>query len=194
MISDIRLCDGLVFEALTDVPAVTRIIFTTAYDQYALKAFDYNCIHYLLKPIDTMQLSNAIIKAFEMSPWQLNSIRSIFGDGARPLRKRFLVTRHDGIEIIKTEEINHISIENGIIYIFTKEYNYAIDIPIDACEKQLDPAKFFRANRQSIVNIDYIAKISNSWGRKAYLTMREFENKKFSLSREKYAELKKWLG
>lgn len=112
VISDIRLSDGLVFDAFDEMNVNTRIIFTTAYSEYAVKAFNYNSIHYLLKPIVREELAAAIDKALRQNPERLSDILPLAG---QPVRKRFLVPWRDGFEIVKVEDVAYLSHDCGTL-------------------------------------------------------------------------------
>lgn len=195
ILSDIRLSDGLVFDAFDDVKCPARIIFTTAYSEYAIKAFRYNSIHYLLKPIVKVELAHAIEKAVTQNPEQLSEIRAVTaGITSGCPRKRFLVPRRDGFEIIKVEDVAFLKHDCGVLYLYRHNGDsFALDLSIDECETQLGSEMFFRANRQFIVNINSIAKLISCWDRKLRITLTDFPDVEILVSRDKSKVLRQWI-
>lgn len=191
VISDIRLSDGLVFDAFDDVDIKTRIIFTTAYSEYAIKAFKYNSIHYLLKPIVREELAAAIEKALRQNPESLSDMRPLAG---QPVRKRFLVPWRDGFEIVKVSDVAYLSHDCGTLRLFLNNgASFPLEMTIDDCESQLPPEMFFRANRQYIVNINSIRKLVSFWDRKIKVVLTDFPEVEILVSRDKSKTLRQWL-
>lgn len=195
IISDIRLSDGLVFDAFDDTDCDTRIIFTTAYSEYAVKAFQYNSIHYLLKPIVKEELAAAIKKAVVQIPERLSEIKQLTAPTVKGApRRRFLVPFRDGFEIIRVEDVAFLKYDCGILRLYRcNGDSYALDMSIDECEEQLDPDMFFRANRQFIVNINAIRKLINYWDRKLRVVLAAFPDEEILVSRDKSKSLREWL-
>ncbi|MDE7024829.1 MAG: LytTR family DNA-binding domain-containing protein [Paramuribaculum sp.] len=195
VISDIRLSDGLVFDALDYVDCKSRIIFTTAYSEYAVKAFQYNSIHYLLKPIVASELKEAIDKAFMRMPENLADIRQLADIlSASTTRKRFLVPWRDGFEIIKTDEVCYLSHDYGTLRLYLANgASFPLDMTIEECETQLSSEMFFRANRQYIVNINAIKKLISFWDRKIKIVLTNFPDVEILVSRDKSKALRQWL-
>ncbi len=191
VISDIRLSDGLVFDAFDEMNVNTRIIFTTAYSEYAVKAFNYNSIHYLLKPIVREELAAAIDKALRQNPERLSDILPLAG---QPVRKRFIVPWRDGFEIVKVEDIAYLSHDCGTLRLFLNSgASFPLEMTIDDCESQLPPEMFFRANRQYIVNINSIRKLVSFWDRKIKVVLTDFPEVEILVSRDKSKTLRQWL-
>lgn len=195
--ADIRLSDGTVFEALDDVAHLPPMIFTTAYDEYAVKAFKYNGIDYLLKPVVESELSAALEKFCQQS-------RDANTSGLRQLlkqmnteckfRQRFLVTVKDEFIIVDVAEVSHIISENGINKMFTFGGEiFILDSALDEIEGQLNPIHFFRANRQCIVNINAIKRVVTSFNRKLKIVLKHYPEVELMVSREKSIRLKAWL-
>lgn len=195
IISDIRLSDGLVFDAFDEVDCDARIIFTTAYSEYAVKAFQYNSIHYLLKPIVREELAAAIAKAVEQNPERLSEIKGLTAPTAKGApRRRFLVPFRDGFEIIRVEDVAFLKYDCGVLRLYRMNGDsLALEMTIDECEAQLDPDMFFRANRQFIVNINAIEKLINYWDRKLRVVLGSFPNEEILVSRDKSKQLREWL-
>lgn len=195
VISDIRLSDGLVFGAFDDVKCTSRIIFTTAYSEYAVKAFQYNSIHYLLKPIVAEELRDAIDKAMRQMPENLGDLKQLAGNlTPNATRKRFLVPWRDGFEIIRTEEVCFLSYDHGILRLYLENgTSFPLDMTIEECEAQLSQEMFFRANRQFIVNINAIKKLVSFWDRKIKVVLTDFPDVEILVSRDKSKALRQWL-
>lgn len=192
--SDIVLGDGLSFDIFEKVPTKGFIIYTTAFDQYTLKAFKLNSIDYLLKPILDEDLSAAIEKFKSFLP----SDNSVSSKEIKQLIKtekttlsRILVKIGYNLKIVQTHEISCFFSENKIVYLQTQERVYPSDFTLDELEDVLDKKKFFRVNRQSIINSEYIKNIHTSPNYKVEL---EFQPKEeITVSRERVKDFKDWL-
>lgn len=198
ILSDIRLTDGLSFDAFTDVLDTIPVIFTTAYDEYALKAFNYNGIAYLLKPIDKDELAEAIEKSKRMfaqtATREITEIYRMLQGKSETYRQRFLVVEKDGYISVPVSEISYISTESGIVRLYLKNGNlHTVDMSLDDIETQLDPMQFFRATRQQIVNISSIQRISNWFNRKIKIILTEYPDVEIVVGKEKVTRLKQWL-
>ena len=162
---DIQLSDGLSFEIFNQVDVSSAIIFTTAYDEYVLKAFKLNSVDYLLKPVDEEELKFALEK-FEKqhqpkSSFDLSEIKKLFTSQSESYKERFSVKIGTSIKIIESDNIECFFSENKASYIHTKENkNYLIDFSLDKVEEQMNPKKFFRINRSQIIQIDSIKEIT----------------------------------
>ncbi len=198
ILADIQLGDGLSFEALKAAPQSIPVIFTTAYDQYAIKAFKFNSIDYLLKPIDKDELKAAISKAFKKNDSNTDAIKelllSLHGEDIR-YRERFLVPYKDGYEVVLVSSISHICTVYKDTRIYLKSGSfYSISLSLDDIIKQLNPARFFRINRQFIVNIDSISQLKTYFAGKARVYLKEYEETEIMCSRERVPMLKSWLN
>lgn len=192
--SDIVLGDGLSFDIFEKVPTKGFIIYTTAFDQYTLKAFKLNSIDYLLKPILDEDLSAAIekFKSFLPSDNSVSSkeIKQLIKTEKNTL-SRILVKIGYNLKIVQTHEISCFFSENKIVYLQTQERVYPSDFTLDELEDVLDEKKFFRVNRQSIINSEYIKNIHTSPNYKVEL---EFQPKEeITVSRERVKDFKDWL-
>lgn len=198
ILADIRLSDGLSFDALKDIPGDIPVIFTTAYDEYALKAFHYNGIAYLLKPIDKEELIEAVEKSRRMiAPSATKEIAEIYRllqGKSEVYRQRFLVTEKDGYITVPVSEISYISAESGLARLYLKnKKQYHIDMTLDDIDTQLDPMLFFRATRQQIVNISSVRRISNWFNRKIKIILTEHPDAEIVVGKDKVTRLKQWL-
>lgn len=192
--SDIVLGDGLSFDIFEKVPTKGFIIYTTAFDQYTLKAFKLNSIDYLLKPILDEDLTGAIEKFKSFIP----SENSVTSHEIKQLIKkekttlsRILVKIGYNLKIIQTHEISCFFSENKIVYLQTQERTYPSDFTLDELEDVLDEKKFFRVNRQFIINSDYIKNIHTSPNYKVELEFQPAEE--ITVSRDRVKDFKDWL-
>lgn len=192
--SDIVLGDGLSFDIFEKIPTRGFIIYTTAFDQYTLKAFKLNSIDYLLKPILDEDLAAAIekFKSFIPSDNSVNSqeIKQLIKKDKTTL-SRILVKIGYNLKIVQTQEVSCFYSENKIVYLQTQERAFPSDFTLDELEDILDDKKFFRVNRQFIINSDYIKNIHTSPNYKVEL---EFQPKEeITVSRDRVKDFKDWL-
>lgn len=198
ILSDIRLTDGLCFDKFNAIPETIPVIFTTAYDEYALKAFDYNGIAYLLKPIDKDELIRAIEKCKRMflnsNTKEIAELCRIMQRKPEVYRERFLIGEKDGYIAVPVSEISFISTDSGVVRINMKKGNqYIVDMSLEDIESQLDPKLFFRATRQNIVNISSVKRIVNWFNRKIKINIIEYPDAEIIVGKEKVSRLKQWL-
>ena len=200
IISDIRLHDRLVFEAFHEVVPRCMVIFTTAYDEYALEAFRHNGIDYLLKPVEQDALANAIRKALPPTsePQNLTTLHPQTPLSAsrelRCFRERILVTRGDELIPLRTDTVRYFSIEDNTVTAYTNQGNsYRIPLTMNDLEQQLNPDLFFRLNRQYIAHIDSIRKISFFFSSKLIVRLIGCDDDHIVISKEKSAQFKQWL-
>jgi DNA-binding LytR/AlgR family response regulator len=194
---DIQLADGLSFEIFEQTLVKTPVIFTTAYDEYALKAFKVNSIDYLLKPVDQNELKNAIDKFKENNtskeiPAQV--FDSILHSLTKKYKNKFVIKVGEHIKVFTIDDVQcFYSMEKYTFLQNNSGRDYAIDYTLDQLEDLLDPSRFFRINRKFIVSSSAVLDIisfSNS-----RLQVRLITNKSDDLivSREKVQDFKKWL-
>lgn len=192
--SDIVLGDGLSFDIFEKVPTKGFIIYTTAFDQYTLKAFKLNSIDYLLKPILEEDLAGAIekFKSFLPSgnPVTSQEIKQLIKKDKTTL-SRVLVKIGYNLKIVQTNEISCFFSENKIVYLQTEDRTYPSDFTLDELEDVLDEKKFFRANRQFIISSDYIKNIHTSPNYKVELNFQPQEE--ITVSRDRVKDFKDWL-
>ena len=196
---DIQLSDGLSFEIFNQVDVSSAIIFTTAYDEYVLKAFKLNSVDYLLKPVDEEELKFALEK-FEkqnqtISNFDLSEIKKLFSSNQQEkFKERFSIKIGTSIKIIETENIECFFSENKASYIHTKENkNYLIDFSLDKVEEQMNPKKFFRINRSQIIQIDSIKEITIYSNSRLKIVLNTYNEQDMIVSREKVSDFKNWL-
>lgn len=198
ILSDIRLSDGLSFDALKEITSPVPVIFTTAYDEYAIRAFKYNSFDYLLKPVDKDELAQAIRKvkqyALNTTEDNLHQLIEAMERSNYKYRERFLIPYRDGYKTVSVNEISYIFTENKIVRLFLRNgTSEAVSISMDDLEKQLNPEHFFRANRQYIVNIDSILFLGNYFGGKLILHLKNYPKEEIVISKDKAPGLKSWI-
>ena len=195
---DIQLSDGLSFEIFNQVDVSSAIIFTTAYDEYVLKAFKLNSVDYLLKPVDEEELKFALEK-FEKqhqpkSSFDLSEIKKLFTNQSESYKERFSVKIGTSIKIIESDNIECFFSENKASYIHIKENkNYLIDFSLDKVEEQMNPKKFFRINRSQIIQIDSIKEITISSNSRLKIVLNTYNEQDMIVSREKVSDFKDWI-
>lgn len=157
---DIQLSDGLSFSIFEQVNVTTPIIFTTAYDQYAIKAFQLNSIAYLLKPIkkreleESLQKYQTIRKAFTVD---VEKLMAVFSGQKAEYKERFLIRIGDIMKKVGVNEVAYIyAMDKSVFLVTFNDKKLPVDYSLDSLERQLDPSKFFRINRGLFVNIESI--------------------------------------
>jgi len=198
---DIQLADGLSFEIFDQVAVTCPVIFTTAFDEYALRAFKVNSIDYLLKPIDTDELSRAMEKFRN-----LHQESSKPGSVAAPVmdrvlqmltksfKSRFLVRAGEHIKTIPAEQVTFFySMEKATFLNTVENKEYDIDYTLEELEGLLNPELFFRINRKYIVSMGAIRDIINYTNSRLKLKLVNSSDNEIIVSREKVTEFKNWL-
>jgi len=193
--SDIQLADGLSFEIYSSVKISCPIIFTTAWDHYAIEAFNTNGIDYLLKPIEEERLAKAIEKAKQFSPsLMLEKILAITDKPVHSFKSRFLVKIGEKIKIIPVEEINGFYSLEKATYMHTKgNRGYCIDFSLDQLETMVDPGKFFRINRKYMVSLDACSNITAWSNSRLKMLIEGIEDQEIIVARERVQEFRDWL-
>jgi DNA-binding LytR/AlgR family response regulator len=194
---DIQLADGLSFEIFEQTIVKTPVIFTTAYDEYALKAFKLNSIDYLLKPIDLGELKNAIDKFKENnSPKEIPAqvFDSIMHSLTKKYKNKFVMIVGEHIKVFTTEDIQcFYSMEKYTFLQNNSGREYAINYSLDQLEDLLDPAQFFRVNRKFIVSFSAISDIISYSNSRLKVKLNSNESDDLIVSREKVQDFKIWL-
>lgn len=197
---DIQLADGLSFEIFEQVKVPCPIIFTTAYDTYALRAFRVNSVDYLLKPVDMEDLARALSKLRQLrGPAALDAeiIRQMMQTlKSRQYKTRFMVKVGDHLTAIAADEIDYFFGENKIVWLRHQNgRKYPVDYTLEQLEDLLDPQHFFRINRQYITAIGVIKDVVAYSNSRLKVTLREpMNNNDILVSREKVEAFKMWLG
>ncbi len=198
---DIQLSDGLSFEIFDVVEVRSAIIFTTAYDEYALQAFKLNSIDYLLKPIDDEDLENAVKKYRSLKPepkklaLDFEDIKKLLIDPLeREYKKRFTVRVGQHLKIINADDVECFYSENKGTYAATFEgRNYLLDTTLENLEKELKPEIFFRVSRKFYININHINDIISYTNSRLQIKLNRFNEHEIVVSREKVRHFKLWL-
>lgn len=195
---DIRLTDGISFEIFNQVNVKSYVIFTTAYDEYALQAFEVNGIDYLLKPIEQKKLDSSIkrVKNFMTSELDTNVV-----DILKKMRlhkdiykSRFLISYKDLFITIPSSDIAYFSSENKIVYLTThSNQRYVIKQTLDELIQELNPEDFFKVTRNYVVSLKSIRKLSQSFDYKLKLELTPTVNDFIIISRERGISFKNWL-
>ncbi|WP_224484515.1 LytR/AlgR family response regulator transcription factor [Robertkochia aurantiaca] len=199
---DIQLSDGLSFEIFEQVDVKSSIIFTTAYDEYALKAFKLNSIDYLLKPIDKEELEAAVEKYRGLAGKQqqltleFEDIKKLLVNPVvRDYKKRFTVKIGQHIKLIGTDEIECFYSQDKGTYAYTEESrNYLLEDTLETLEDELPPDRFFRVSRKHIVNVDAIKDIVAYTNSRLELKLRNFDEHQVIVSRDRVRDFKEWLS
>ena len=194
--SDIQLADGLSFEVYNQVTVDCPIIFTTAYNHYAIEAFQTNGIDYLLKPVEEQRLLKAIEKASHFSPGLvLEKLLAISKPKEAPgYKSRFMVKVGDKIKSIPVEEILVFYSLEKASFIRTKgAHTYCIDYPLEQLEPLLDPEKYFRINRKYIVSIEACNNILAWTNARLRLRIDGIDDSDIIVARERVQDFKIWL-
>lgn len=199
ILMDIQLDDGLCFEIFETITVDIPVIFTTAYDEYTLKAFKVNSVDYLLKPVDEKSLSSAIVKFRKLhyddkDPFK-KDFRQLINEFRNQYKSRFLIKVGEKFRSVTTSEISHFHIAERCV--FLTDFNgkdYGIDYSLEQLNSSLDPRKFFRINRECIVSIDSIALMYSYSSSRLQLTLKNQKpDDLFIVSREKVSEFKRWI-
>jgi DNA-binding LytR/AlgR family response regulator len=199
ILMDIQLDDGLCFEIFETIEIDTPVIFTTAYDEYTLKAFKVNSVDYLLKPIDEKSLVSALEKFKKLyyndkDPFK-RDFRQLINEFRNQYKSRFLIKIGEKFRSVPTGEISHFHISERSVFLSDLQgKDCGIDYSLDQIQAILDPRRFFRINRECIVNIDAISLMHSYSSSRLQLILKNLEkNDLFVVSREKVAEFKKWI-
>ncbi|WP_420149696.1 LytR/AlgR family response regulator transcription factor [Spirosoma sp.] len=204
ILMDIELADGQSFEIFEQTPVESPVIFTTSYDEYALKAFKVNSIDYLLKPIKRHELEASLAKHKRLLDRPNTQDRVVFDSLVQQLRqqlqptehrKRFLVRHLTQWMPVEVSDIAYFFSEEGVSLFRTKtNQKFSIDYTLDELESMLDPTQFFRANRQFIVDIGAVQQIHPHFNNKLKLTLKPASEHEVLVSRERATDFKKWMG
>ena len=201
IISDIQLSDGLSFEIYKKVDLACPVIFTTAYDQYAIEAFKVNSIDYLLKPIKKDELEKAVMKykkinqAAAVPLMDINKLLQSFNPAGTEYKKRFVVRYGEHIKTINIEEVVYFYTEDKVNFLCTRDSRrFVIDFNLDTLESTLDPKIFFRINRQYIIGIHSIGEMLAYSKSRVLIKLNPAAKHETIVSTERSADFKHWLG
>ncbi len=193
---DIQLADGLSFSIFDKISINSKIIFTTAFDHFAVKAFRVNAIDYLLKPVDQQQLEEAVSRVISLQGTQSIAplLEQLIQKNTVNYRRRFLVKLGQQLHHVNTDQIAYFFSEDGYSFIKTLDgKRWSIDDSIDILGDQLDTKEFFRINRKFCVNIKAIAEIHKHFNSRLKLKLKPVYEQDVIVARDRVADFKAWL-
>jgi len=193
---DIQLADGHSFEIFDKVELKSPVIFCTAYDQYALKAFKLKSIDYLLKPIDPAELGQALHKFREWdspAPVNIESLREAMS-APENYKSRFVIKVGDKLTVVATSDIDFFFSQSKSSFLQTNSgKQYPIDQSLDQLSDMLSPARFFRINRKYLISIDAIKDVRSYSSSRLKLKLRHCNDEDVLVSRDRTSDFKEWL-
>lgn len=199
---DIQLSDGLSFEIFENIDIKSAVIFTTAYDEYALRAFKLNSIDYLLKPIDEDELEIAIAKF--KNQYQKSSVASLDFEMIKKMlvnpidrayKKRFTIKMGQQLKMVTIDEVECFYSENKGTYLHTFDNrDYLLDNTLEQLETELDPKDFYRVSRKFIIPLKGIKEIQMYSNSRLKVILPTYKDDEVIVSREKVGDFKAWLG
>lgn len=197
---DIQLSDGLSFEIFQKTEVKTPVIFTTAYDEYAIQAFKVNSIDYLLKPVDLEELEKSIKKfseikeQFSQNTFSEEKITQLLNFKKTNYKTRFVSRIGDNLKHIPIEEVAYFYAEDKTVFLVnTSGKEFIIDFTLETLEPLLEPSVFFRANRKFILKINSIKNVSRYFNGRLKITLEPKSIDEVLVSREKASIFKNWL-
>jgi two-component system LytT family response regulator len=201
---DIRMPRLSGFELLAELPRQPLTVFTTAYDEYALDAFQADSIDYLVKPIDAGQLDRALTKAdrFLARGAQDGELRTVLGEITAALNARSrgawlerLASRlGDKITVIDVRSVTHLYAKDKLTFAATLQRDYVVDQTISLLEEKLDPARFVRIHRRAILNLDHLAEVHAGFGGRLIVRLKDTRKTELTVSRDRARHFKAKLG
>ncbi|MCX2475342.1 LytTR family DNA-binding domain-containing protein [Pedobacter sp. MC2016-05] len=199
VLMDIRLSDGLSFEIFSEYSLKCPVIFTTAYDEYAIRAFKVNSIDYLLKPIHKTELEASLSKFCEIRSTMIQEVViqdlvNVLKGKEQVFRSRFLIQIADQYKSIRVEDVEYVYSEFKITYLVLRDNSvHPVSFTMEEIEEQLDPMLFFRANRQHIISLTSIRDIHNYFNGKLKVILSRHPSLELIVSKDKSVYFKKWL-
>lgn len=194
---DVELSDGNSFEFLEKVKPEGMIVFVTAYDEYAVRAFSVNSIDYILKPLDIDRLKECLEKCeknLSLNKGNWKGVSEFIASKEKKYRTRFLINRGEQHETVNVEDIAYFFSENKICYAQTHNGgNFTTDFSLDRLSEELDPNQFFRATRQLLVSPKAIIRIEDYFQGKVAVFLQPPYKEQVLVSKEKAESFKKWL-
>jgi DNA-binding LytR/AlgR family response regulator len=194
---DIQLADGLSFEIFERVKVSAPVIFTTAFDQYVIRAFQVNAVDYLLKPIDPEDLERAVgkFKSHQIKPsLDLELLKKLLQSEKKDFKSRFLVRFGEKIQSIPAEEVSLFFSEERVTFLQThSDKKYVLDSTLEQVESQVNPAVFFRINRKYLCRIDAVEEVLTYSNSRLKVKLKNCPDTDVLISREKVGEFKDWL-
>jgi two-component system, LytTR family, response regulator LytT len=208
ILMDIELSDGQSFEIFNRIKVTSAVVFTTSYDEYALKAFKVNSIDYLLKPVQKEDLEAALQKYRQLKDHYAaatpaapavnmdNLARELFMKlQQKEFRKRFLVKNAQKLVSIEVEDIAYFFSDGRLNFFKTFDNKkFVVDYTMDELEEMLNPERYFRISRSFYISVTSVAQIHEYFGNRLMLQLKPEVDKEAIVSREKVADFKKWMG
>jgi DNA-binding LytR/AlgR family response regulator len=193
---DVELSDGVCFEIFRQVEVKAKVIMTTAYDSYALKAFEAGSVDYLLKPVESAALKRAVARC-RMSGGQIDVealLKAVGGESKKEYKERYIVRFNDRIVPLETSNIAYIYSEEKNNYLVTfDEQRYIIDSSLDLVIDEFNPEQFFRVSRSCIVSLKAIVSIIKQAGGRLRIVARPEPDFEMTVSRSRVEDFLKWL-
>lgn len=196
LFADVHLADGLSFDIFSRVSIDTPVIFTTAYDEYAIKAFKLNSVDYLLKPIGAEDLKASLDKLHKLTNKQqiiIESLANAYQNLNKQYKSRFMVKMGDNIVSVKTDDVLHFIAEDGVTIMVTPGKRYAVDYTMDQLETLISPELFFRINRKVLISMNAVQKVSSYFNSRLKINSDVLDDDSAIVSRERVNEFKAWL-
>ncbi len=207
ILMDIELADGQSFEIFSRIEVKSPVVFTTSYDEYALKAFKVNSVDYLLKPVQKDELESALQKYRQMKGLYTPStsaqdfnIDTLVKELQQKLqvkefRKRFLVKHAQKLVSIEIDEIAYFFSDGRLNFFKTYDNKkFVVDYTMDELEEMLDPDRYFRISRSFYISVESVSQIHDYFGNRLLLHLKPDVDKEALVSREKVSDFKKWMG
>jgi len=203
VLMDIQLSDGLSFDIFKQIDIESMIIFTTAYDDYAIQSFKVNSLDYLLKPVEKDELQSAFEKYQQynrrflkenISAIDFSELVTIIKSEKIEYRKRFLIQSNESFFHIETTQVAFINSRQGITFVRTfDKREYPINFSLQSLKEQLDPEQFFKVNRQVIINMNVIKKVHSYFNGKLKLETTPSYSENVIIGKDKAAQFRRWL-
>jgi two-component system, LytTR family, response regulator LytT len=197
---DIQIADGLSFDIFNHTEIDCPVVFTTAFDQYAIKAFRVNALDYLLKPIDEDELNDVILKLKQQKgtpQYNADFLQNLTANFTKlnDFKTRFLIKQGTALNFVETNDIAYFFSEDGLTHFYSiHNKKHLIEQTLDDLENQLNPSDYFRINRKIIVSIKSIKKISPHFNSRLKLELNPHYLEEIFVARERVSDFKTWLG
>jgi len=195
------------FELLAHLDRQPFVVFTTAYDEYALRAFEVNSIDYLLKPIEPEQLERALAKLNRLQPaarpqWQrspdlpvlLRELAATLGPSRTDYPRRIASRVGERVSFLDLEQVTHFAAHDKLTYAIVNGHSHAVDQSIVELESRLDPVRFLRIHRAALVNVDWIHEVSSFFAGKVVVTLKDAQRTQLTVARDRVRSLKERMG
>lgn len=195
---DIQLADGLSFEIFEKVKLTSPVIFTTAFDQYAIQAFKVNSIDYLLKPVQKEDLQHALQKFMDSNrkpTFGVETIQQVLANLQMPQIREGILVRDGGSFVqLRVADLLYLYSEDSVTFGVTPNGRFVIEETLDYVFSTLDPSKFFRINRAQVVTKSAIVRMDKYFNHRLKLTLLRAEDREFVVSRQKTIDFKEWMN